>query len=131
MNPVRFLLGLVVIFAVIAGFDYLFHGIYMKEAWYDAYAQFWRKPEAVPMEYMFAGQGMMAFAIGLVLAFAGKHGVVAGMMSGVCVGLAMTSLYLVFYAVQPFPQGMVVAWIGGVMVECLLAGAVFGLIYRP
>lgn len=131
MNPIRFLVGLLIAFAVIFGFDFVFHGLYMKEAWYDANAQFWRKPEEVPMQFMLASQALMAFSIGLVLAFAGKHGLVAGVMSGICVGLAMSSLYLVFYAVQPFPQGMVLAWIVGVMAETALAGAIYGLIYRP
>lgn len=131
MNPIRFLLGLVLALAVIFGFDFVFHGMYMKEAWYDANEHFWRKPEDVPMQFMFASQVIMALAIGLVIAFAGKHGIVAGMMAGICVGIAMTSVYVVFYAVQPFPQGMVVAWSAGVMVEALLAGAVFGLVYRP
>lgn len=131
MNPVRFLLGLVLAFALIFGFDFAFHGMYMKEAWYDVHAHFWRKPDEVPMAFMLGSQVLMAFSIGLVLAFAGKHGVVAGIMSGICVGLAMSSLYLVFYAVQPFPQGMVMAWIGGIMVEAAIAGGLFGLVYRP
>ena len=131
MNPIRFVLGLAAALAVIFGFDFLFHGMYMKEAWYDAYAHFWRKPEDVPMQFMFAAQVLMAVSIGLVLAFSGKHGLVAGMMAGFCIGIAFASQYLVFYAVQPFPQGMVVAWIGGALAESLVAGAVYGLIYRP
>ena len=53
-----------------------------------------------------------------------------GAMAGVCVGLAFAALYLVFYAVQPFPPGMVANWIMGAVAESVLAGALFGAIYK-
>lgn len=130
MNLMRFIFGLVIAVIAIFAFDFVFHGMYMKATWYDAHEHFWRKPEEVPMQFMFASQVLMAAAIGLVLAFAERQGLVAGAMAGLCVGLAMSSVYLVFYAVQPFPMGMVIAWCAGVMAEAVLAGALFGLVYK-
>ncbi len=130
MDLIRFLLALAAAFAFIFVFDFGFHGIYMKDAWYDAYAQFWRPPEEALMHMMLVGQLLMALAIGMTLVFSGKSGIGAGVSAGCCVGLAFSSLYLVFYAVQPFPGGMVFNWVLGAVGESILAGALFGAIYR-
>lgn len=126
----RFLMALAAAFVLIFGFDFVFHGVYMKDAWYDPYEQFWRKPEDVPMQFMMISQFMMAAAIAATLAFSGRKGIAAGALAGVCVGIAFASVYLVFYAVQPFPGGMVANWIAGAVGESILAGAVFGAIYK-
>ncbi len=127
---IRFLMALLAAFALIFVFDFIFHGVYMKDAWYDPYEQFWRKPEDVPMQFMLISQFMMATAIAATLALSGKKGVGAGVLAGVCVGIAFASVYLVFYAVQPFPGGMVANWILGAVGESVLAGALFGAIYK-
>lgn len=126
----RFLMALIAAFLLIFGFDFVFHGVYMKDAWYDPYEQFWRKPEDVPMQFMLISQFLMASAIAATLAFSGKKGIAAGTLAGVCVGIAFASVYLVFYAVQPFPGGMVGNWILGAVSESILAGALFGAIYK-
>lgn len=126
----RFLMALLAAFVFIFGFDFVFHGIYMKDAWYDPYEQFWRKPEDVPMQWMIVSQFLMALAVGVTLLLSGKQGIAAGLTAGACVAIPFASLYLVFYAVQPFPGGMVVSWILGAAGECLLAGGLIGAIYK-
>ena len=126
----KFLMAVIAAFVLIFGFDFLFHGVYMKESWYDPYEQFWRKPEDVPMMWMMVSQFLMALSIGLVQMLSGKQGIGAGMIAGLCVTVPFASIYLVFYAVQPFPAGMVVNWILGAAIECLLAGGLIGAIYK-
>lgn len=126
----RFIMALLAAFVLIFGFDFVFHGVYMKDAWYDPYAQFWRSPEDVPMQWMVVSQFLMALAVGMTLLLSGKQGIAAGLIAGACVSIPFASLYLVFYAVQPFPGGMVVNWILGAFGECVLAGGLIGAIYK-
>lgn len=130
MSPMRFLMALVAAFVFVFAFDFVFHGVYMKDAWYDPHSSFWRPPEEALMQWMMIGQFLMVFAIAMTLVFSGKHGAGAGATAGLCVAIAYASLYIVFYAVQPFPSGMVINWILGAGAEAIMAGALFGGIYR-
>lgn len=131
MNWKSIFIAFVAAFAFIFIFDGVFHGLYMKSAWYEPYAQFWRPESEVPMHWMLIGQLLMADAIAFAVLISGKSGIKHGALMGVSIGTAFASLYLVFYAVQPFPCGMVAMWIIGAMVEAIIAGAIIGKIYKP
>ena len=51
-----------------------------------------------------------------------------GARYGLLVGLLMSSTSLIFYAVMPLPLNLVLAWIGGGIVEIVLAGVVLALL---
>ena len=132
MNIKRLVLAFLAVFVFIFAFEWVFHGILLK----DAYAQtmsLWR-PENEMMGYfhwLVLGQAIIAVAFVFLFAqgFTGR-GVAGGVALGIIVAVLRVGLNLITYAVQPLSVKIVVSWSIGGFLEAAVAGAIAGAIYK-
>jgi hypothetical protein len=103
----------------------------------DVYAEtpdLWR-PESEMMSlfhWIIVGQPLLIFAFVAIYAsgFAGG-GVMAGIRLGILLEIAAIGMRLIVYAVQPFPEKLIVyASISG-LIEMIIVDAIVGAIYKP
>ena len=134
MNTKRVIVACLVVFVFIFGYEFVFHGIIMKDT-YVRTANLWR-PEAEMRSYMpwlLLGQFVLAvmFCVIYALGQTNRVGVAHGVGYGLLVGLLLSSPSLIMYAVQPLPLSLIGAWIVAGLIEMMIAGAILGAIYRP
>lgn len=127
----RFWLGFIIVAVFIVMYEWLFHGVMLKGD-YTATAHLWRPP--VEMEsylaWMFAGQLLFSFIFCLLFTFTRcQTNFKDGATYGLVVGLLMSSVSLVYYAVMPIPMSLMVGWILGGIIETIIAGVIFALVY--
>lgn len=127
----RFWLGFIVVAIFIFIYEWLFHGMILKDA-YTATATLWR-PEADMQSYfpwMLGGQVLFAFIFCLLFTFTRcQANFKDGATYGLVIGLLMSSVSIVYYAVMPIPMTLMVSWILGGLIETITAGVIFALIY--
>jgi len=127
----RFWLGFIIVAVFIVVYEWIFHGLILKGD-YMATASLWR-PEAEMESYflwMLAGQLLFAFIFCLLFTFTRcQTNFKDGATYGLVVGLLMSSVSLIYYAVMPVPMSLMVGWILGGIIETIIAGAIFALVY--
>jgi hypothetical protein len=133
MNTKRLLLAFLASFVFIFFFEWMLHGVLLK----DIYAQsqsLWRPPEEMMSKFhwLIMGQGILALMFTIIYAqgFSGS-GVIGGVQLGIFLAILFVGMDLVTFAVQPLPGKLIAAWMIGGVIECALAGAIIGAIYRP
>jgi hypothetical protein len=133
MNPKRFLLAWIGVFVVIFGFEWLFHGMYMKEMYLQT-ASLWRTEAEMHalFHWMLIGQFLFAGIFSYIFTKGYENkGIGEGVRYGFLIGLLMGAPQLIMYAVAPYPMEMIVKWIVGGIVEFCLAGVAAAALYRP
>jgi hypothetical protein len=136
MNLKRWILSGVAAFAVIFVLDMIVHGKLLMGL-YEQTESVWRpKADAnQKMWLMMAGQLLFGLALAWVYTKgyeAGKAGFGQGLRFGLYAGvLVAASQNLVWYVVLPVPLSLALAWLASAFIDCLAAGLVIGLIYRP
>lgn len=127
----RFCLGFIIVAIYIVIYEWIFHGMILKGA-YTATAHLWR-PETDMQSYfiwMLAGQLLFAFIFCLLFTFTRcQTNLKGGATYGLVLGLLMSSVSLVYYSVMPIPMALMVGWILGGLLEAIIAGVIFALIY--
>lgn len=133
MNTKRFLLAWLVVFAFVFLFEMAFHGTIMK-GMYQQTASMWRNEADMKSLYhwIVIGQFLLAgvFCYIFTKGYEGK-GTVEGIRYGLLIGILFAPQNLMLYAVAPYPVMMIVRWIGGGLMEAILAGVIVGIVYRP
>ena len=135
MNTKRWVMAGVAAFGVTFIVDMVVHGKLLMPL-YQQTASVWR-PQAETNQKMWL---MMLGQLFFGLVFAGiytqgyeaeKSGLGQGLRYGLWIGLLLAISYVsVWYVVLPIPFCLAMGWVGGVLADCLLAGAAVGLIYR-
>lgn len=127
----------IVAFVVTMGFDWVFHGIYMKEA-YEATKDMWRPEEEMQnfFHICLIYHGVLAFGIaGLYcwisrfLPCSGKTPK-AGLKFGFFVGLIIGISHFGSYIWMPIPMDMAINWLIGSIVWGMLLGFVLSQLGR-
>lgn len=135
MNMKRWILAGIAAWAVIFGLDFLVHHKLLTGL-YEETAAVWRpKGEAQPlMALMFLGQFLFALALAWFYTKGyeeGKPGLGQGLRFGLYAGVFLAAAKnFIWYVVLPIPFVLNLAWLASAFADCLLAGAVIGLIYR-
>lgn len=134
MNVKRYILGSLAVFLFVYLAEFVFHGMFMKDA-YLAQMELLR-PEGEQMAYMpFMALGFLILAFGFCFIFINGYegkGVAEGLRYGLYAAIAFgVSSHLIRYAVFPLPKDWVVSWIVGESVIIMLAGALMAVIYKP
>lgn len=132
MNTKRLLLTALAVFVFIFAYEWVFHGILLKDT-YGMTPNLWR-PESEMMHqfhWLMLGQAIIAlmFTVMFAQGFA-AGGVGAGIKLGMLVGLLRLGLDLINYAVQPLPTKLIVFWFVGGLIEAVVAGAIAGAIFK-
>lgn len=133
MNIKRLFLSFPALFIFIFFFEWGFHGVLLK----DVYAQspgVWRSPNELlgHFHWLVLGQAIMAFMFAVLFAsgFAGA-GVGGGIRLGIMLAVFSAGVNFIFYAMQPLPAKLIAFWNLGGLIECVAAGALVGVIYKP
>ncbi len=132
VNIVRFVMSILAGFVCIFGFDFLVHGILLAET-YQETVHLWRPMEEM-QNYMPLTMGVQ-FAYAVILAFIftrhyeGK-GIVEGVRFGVMMGALVGVLQISAYAYMPISLFLGLAWSGAYLVQAIIVGIVFSLLYR-
>ena len=133
MNTKRLLLTAVALFVFIFAFEWLFHGVLLKET-YAQTPSMWRPESEMTghFHWLMLGQALIAlmFAILFAQGFA-AGGLAAGIRLGIIVGILRIGPTLITYAVQPLPAKLIAFWAVGGLVEAALAGAIAGALFKP
>ncbi len=133
MNTKRLLLTALAVFVFIFAYEWVFHGILLK----DTYAQtpnLWRPETELMQHFHWLVLGQIVIALMFTVVFAqgfAAGGVAAGIKLGIFVGLLRLGLDLITYAVQPLPVNLIVSWFFGGLIEAAATGAIAGAIFKP
>ena len=128
----RFCLGFVVIAIFVVIYEWIFHGGVLAGL-YEATASIWRPAESMGafMPWMMAGQLLFAFVFCLLFVCTRcQTNIKDGASYGLLIGLLMSAASLIYYAVLPIPFELLLWWVVGGIVESVLAGIIFALIYK-
>ena len=132
MSSKKFVIATIVVFLFIVIFDYIFHAHYLHDMYIQT-AHLWR-PEA-EMQNFFAwltfGQFIIAVAFVVLFVFAfTQKGISQGLTYGFLVGVIFMGNLFIGYAVTPYPLTLLINWIVGTFIECIIAGLIVGFICK-
>ena len=136
MNTKRIVLAALAAFVVIFVLDILAHGKLLMGLYQQTESVWREKGQARGMMWlMTVGQLLFALLFTWIYAKgyeANKPGLGQGLRYGLLIGLLCAISYIsVWYVVLPIPLSLAVGWVVASLADCLAAGAVVGLIYRP
>ncbi len=132
MNGKKFSIACITVFLFIFIFDFLFHGFYLKST-YEQTASLWR-PQTDMKDYMiWLTLGQLIISIGFVALFTKafkRGGIAEGIVYGLLIAIIFCGHYLIWYAVAPYPTGLLINWVIGILIEFILAGIIVAFIFR-
>lgn len=134
MNWKKFILTFVVVFVVTFLGNFLIHGM-LLHAPYAQHPQLLRPQQEANRYLGFMAAAFLFFSLGFVWIYA--HGVEEkpwvgqGLRFGLAVWLLVSvTRYLIYYAIQPWPGGLVAQQIGYELVLTLILGLLAAALYR-
>ena len=132
MNTKRLLLTALAVFVFIFAYEWVFHGILLKDT-YGQTPSLWRPESEMTQHFHWLVLGQVVIALVFTVLFAqgfAAGGVAAGIRLGIIIGLMRLGLSLITYAVQPLPAKLIVFWFVGGLIEAAVAGAIAGAIFK-
>ncbi|HZD51783.1 MAG TPA: hypothetical protein VE175_01940 [Woeseiaceae bacterium] len=129
-----FWIGFVVVYVVVEVIGFLVHGIWLDET-YRSLADVFR-PEAEMnnmMWVMFLSAALSIFIFCYIFTknYEGK-GIAEGLRYGFLIGLLMAvPMALDDYVIYPLPLNLAAIWLVVGLINFMIAGAVFSVIYKP
>lgn len=132
-NGKRFAAALVVTYVFVLGFEWLLHGWLLADV-YSETAELWRTPEAM-MSTMLGGLLLgylifVAFFAAIYLRARRTGALAEGASYGLLMGLLLSGVSIMFYAVQPLPAELLIYWCLGGIAEMLIAGMLLAAVYK-
>lgn len=132
----KVLIGVIAAFITMVAFNWLYHGVYMKEA-YEATASLWRTQEEMEslMWLCFVRQFFMAAVFTCLFWCVNKNiigvccpikGAKFGGKIGLLLGLGAAGSYIY----MPIPQSLAIQWLVGETIMGALMGAVLSLVWN-
>jgi len=128
----RCLLSVVAVFIFVFGFEWLFHGVLMADA-YSQTASMWRTDEAMQAKFGWIIGGHFLFALMLTIVFKRGYenrGLLEGVRFGIIMALLLNAPMLAMYAVAPYPDMMVVKWVAAGFVKLIGVGLILAFIAK-
>jgi hypothetical protein len=134
---IKCIIPVLVVFAVIFVFEWLFHGVYMKPA-YEATASMWRSPEAMQALWPICLITKLVTAAIIVCLYkwvakgcaSGGKCYKKGIKFGVKIGLLLGIQQFTNYLWLPIEMDMAVKWLIGNVIMGVLIGLVLATICR-
>ena len=133
MNTKRCFFAFIAAFLFIFGFEFLFHGMFMKSAYMET-AALWRTEADFQSHFwiLVLGHAVIAFAFtGLYVSKVGLQSAATGFGYGIVIGILCVGVELIRFAVEPLTAKILWMWIAGDLLEFALVGALVGAIYKP
>lgn len=132
MNKKRYWLATLVVFIFIFFYDWIFHGVVLRDL-YMATASLWRTHEVMQMFFGWIIAGQLLLSIMFCWIFTKgyqQRGLLEGVRYGLYIGILMSAPEMIRYAVQPISLTLLWSWIGGGILEFIIAGIITAAIYR-
>jgi hypothetical protein len=130
MNTKRFIISSILVFIFVFAFDFVVHGILLKDA-YGQTAHLWRPEAEMKMPFMVMSQVSFSLVIAFLFTrnYEGK-GIGEGLRFGLLIGLLIGALQLGTYCYMPIPLCLTLFWVAAETVRGLGAGIVLALSYK-
>lgn len=126
----RILMATVAIFIAWSVMDFVIHGILLKPT-YDATASMWRPMEEMNMPLMYLVILIFTACFVLIYQMIERKSLATGIRYGLLFGIASgVSMGLGSYSYMPIPMSLAWGWLGGMLVELLVAGVIVGLLVK-
>jgi len=129
----RFIIAFIAAYVFMFLWGWLLNGVLLK----DVYAEtpnLWRSQSEMMslFHWIIIGQALIILAFVMIYAsgFAGG-GVAAGIRLGILLEIAAIGMRLAIYAVQPFPEKLILYGSVSGLIEMVIVGAIVGAIYKP
>ncbi|PIQ83396.1 MAG: hypothetical protein COV75_07650 [Candidatus Omnitrophica bacterium CG11_big_fil_rev_8_21_14_0_20_63_9] len=135
MDLKRWILAGLAAFAVVFVLDFIAHGRLLMGL-YEQTVSVWRPQTEAHgmMGLMMLGQVLFGLLFAFIYAKgyeSGKSGLGQGLRFGALIGVFVAVPYVsVWYVVLPIPWALALGWVASALVDCLVAGAVVGVIYK-
>ena len=127
----RILIAIVLVFIAWSVMDMVIHGMLLMPI-YDATAELWRPMEEMNMPVMYLVMLVFTVCFVLIYAMIANKSLATGIRYGLLFGIATgVSMGLGSYSYMPIPLSLAWGWLGGVLVELVVAGAIVGAIVKP
>ena len=135
MNPKRILLAIVAAFIAISATDYLIHEVWLKGDYAPGLGTLWRTEADMKshLSGIFIGEFIVAVAFTMIwvrIAFGGA-GLACAIALGVFLGLFYSGSAVMQNAVQPLPDGLLIKWIIGGILQSVFVAIVLFLVHKP
>ena len=126
----RILMATVAIFITWSIMDFVIHGILLKPT-YDATASLWRPMEEMNMPLMYLVILIFTACFVLIYQMIERKSLATGIKYGLLFGIAAgVSMGLGSYSYMPIPMSLAWGWLGGTLVELLVAGVIVGMLVK-
>jgi len=126
----RLLMATVAIFITWSVMDLVIHGILLKPT-YDATASLWRPMEEMNMPLMYLVILIFTACFVMIYQMIERKSLATGIKYGLLFGIAFgVSMGLGSYSYMPIPMSLAWGWLGGTLVELLVAGVIVGLLVK-
>ena len=124
------ILAIVAIFITRSAFDFVIHGMLLKEA-YEATAHLWRPMEDMNVMLMHAVTLSVAVCFVLIYqACVTQKSICIGVKLGILFGLAAGIMAASAYAYMPISVSIAIHWFTGVFVAFIVAGWLVGVFIK-
>jgi hypothetical protein len=132
MNKKRLIIAGIVIFIAVQFFDFIEHGLILREA-YQATMNIWRMDMNSVMWIMYVTALIFSFLFVYIFikGYEGK-GIVEGIRYGLLIGLLMTGINIFCqYVIYPIPFNLAIQWFIYDMIRFVIYGIIVSAIYKP
>ena len=134
MNWKKFFIAFIAAFIFIFLYDWIFHGIVLKETYAALPPGLMRPAEEFTRHFfpwLVLGQLVFVFFFTMIFASFGRGGAGAGARYGILLALLGFGTNLIQFAVHPLTTRLLGFWGIGGLIELAIAGAIVGAIYKP
>jgi hypothetical protein len=135
MNLPRVAIAAVVAWVVYLFVSYFVHAVLLADVYLRHRAAMRPEEQAnaiLPVGFLFALVGFLAFAYSYAKGYEGGSGLQEGLRFGVIVGILLCAFAKIWeYMVWPVPGTLLAVWMLDLIVEFTLYGMIVGLVYRP
>jgi hypothetical protein len=135
MNVKRILISLVVAFVAISVTDFLIHDLWLKATYAPDIGRLWRTDADMKahMSGIFIGELLVALAFTMLWAriALGGAGIQCAIALGVSMGLAYSGSAVMQNSVQPLPDGLMMKWIVGGVLQSVFVAVLLYFVHKP
>lgn len=130
MNTKRCLISVVAVFAFVALYEWLVHGVLLM-GMYEQTADIWRPKGEENMAFIFLSQILFSVMIAFIFTrnYEGK-GIGEGVRFGSYMGLLLASIQVGTYCYLPIPLALTLAWVVAEVLKGIGSGVVLSFTYK-
>ena len=125
-------ISIILIFIAWSLLDFVIHGMLLQPT-YNATAHLWRPMDEMKMPLMYAVTlAYITCFVLIYLIFIRNKSLLTGIKFGALFGMAAgISMGFGSFSYMPIPLSLALGWFAGILIECVVAGTLVGLVLKP